>query len=628
MPLKVELAEVRELGPCAYRWPHGVERFDRCWEVVARADGETVRVRHALGERDVYGRRRAHSVTFLGGQPIVEGVAADDHARLRALLSLVKGPDGRMVRRAAELPPGYEVFLLVDHASEIQAPYTRRGLAAKVREDDLEAWVALAALRARVRDGATSRCPRAPHAAGPAAGSREGRETPAPSRSCGIGIARKLEVRTVRQGRCNVVELERRDIERSGGAEIPVRWIERETPTKERNGTVVTISKLLVPRISQELVVRYVERQLPFFRQDPVVIVNGHRCQARRPQAVKERRFEPTDEQREVLGDVTLEVGVAAAPLDEGLYGVAVTTASGALVAVESAGVEKKEFGTYLFGEVECPALEDERYELAPYDATRSLRLNPQHPVAAVLIGFIGASLEQVREELAEEFRHRRDEREFKELQRQADRIARILNEDLAEVRERFAELAALRRRGNVSRAGAQPAGEDAEGFAEGGEEPGILDEAEPPREAEAAGEGREPPDIARRGEQDPAGSDRVGPRGGEGGRRRARGGLRVEYRNLGEDEERGRYDSADKVVLINLDHPMVAAARDALGIDDPGFLRLSYEVAFTTYALGLARELLAKDPELTGDDVLFEVRDTLRRVTRRAAALYRRAAG
>jgi hypothetical protein len=99
----------------------------------------------------------------------------------------------------------------------------------------------------------------------------------------------------------------------------------------------------------------------------------------------------------------------------------------------------------------------------------------------------------------------------------------------------------------------------------------------------------------------DSASTDRVGPRGGEGRDRRARGGLRVEYRNLGEEEERGRYDAGEKVVLINLDHPMVAAARDALGIEDQGFVRLSYEIAFTTYALGLAREVLAKDPELSG---------------------------
>lgn len=446
-------------------------------------------------------------------------------------------------------------------------------------------------------------------------------------KAAAFGIAKRLEVRTVRRGRRNTVVLERKDVERSSGGEIPVRWLEQNEPTDEPNGTVVTISNLLVPKISQDQVVRFIERQLPFWRgQDPVVIVNGHRCQARRPQAVKERVFRPDSGQRSVLGDVELKVWVAGAPLEEGLYGIAITTAPGALVAVESCGVEKKEFGTYLFGEVECPRLEDERYELAPYDASRSLRLNPQHPVAAALIGFIGASLEVVRAELAEEFKSRRDEREFKELQRQADRIARILNEDLAEVRERFAELAALKRRGNVARAGSSTAGEAPEGFAAGGDLPGMLDELDPPREAEAVARGSEPPEVDRRGEADPSGTDRVGPRGGEGGRRRPRGGLRVEYRNLGKEEERGRYDAGEKVVLINLDHPMVDAARDSLGIDDPGFLRLSYEIAFTTYALGLARELLTKDPELTGDDVLFEVRDTLRRVTARAAALYRRA--
>lgn len=441
-------------------------------------------------------------------------------------------------------------------------------------------------------------------------------------KAAAFGIARTLRVCTVRGGKRNVVELRREDIEHSGGAEIPVRWVERDVETGEANGTVVEIEGLLV-RVSEEQVIRYIERHLAYFRQDPIVVVNGHRCGARRPEAIAEREFRPSLSQREILGDVVLRVKVAAAPLEEGLYGVAVTTGPGALVAVETAGIEKKEFGSYLFGEVECPALEDERYELAPYDLTRSLKLNPQHPVAAALVGFIGASLEEVRRELAEAYRRRRDEQEFRELQRQADQIARILNEDLAEVRERFAELAAVDRRGNVSRAGAQKAGGEPGGFVEGGEQRGVLEDLRSPREAEAVARGREAPDLVRRGEQDRGGPDMVGPRGGEGARLGTRGGLRVEYRNLGADEERGRYDSAEKVVLINLDHPMVAAARNALGIDDPGFLRLSYEIAFTTYALGLARELLARDPDLTGDDVLFEVRDTLRRVTRRAASLY-----
>lgn len=149
--MRVELLQVRDLGPCSHRWPDTVERFERCWDLVARVDGETLRLRHALGERVAYGRRRARSVTFIGGQPVVEGVGADDHASSRSLLSLIKDPDGRIVRDRSKLPEGYERFPLVAHATEIRAPRTRRALAVKVREDDLETWVALAVLRMRLR---------------------------------------------------------------------------------------------------------------------------------------------------------------------------------------------------------------------------------------------------------------------------------------------------------------------------------------------------------------------------------------------------------------------------------------------------------------------------------------------
>lgn len=172
--MRIELVEVAECGPFTHRWPEAVERFARGWDLVARVDGELARLRHGLGEREVYGRRRAHSVTFLRGQPVVEGVGADDHERSRALLSLIKGSDGRMVRRVADLPAGYEGLPIVDHAAELRAPYTRRGLAAKVREDDLEVWTRLAILRSRMRGRAGSqRRPRASGGSGAGAPSRE-----------------------------------------------------------------------------------------------------------------------------------------------------------------------------------------------------------------------------------------------------------------------------------------------------------------------------------------------------------------------------------------------------------------------------------------------------------------------
>ncbi len=67
---------------------------------------------------------------------------------------------------------------------------------------------------------------------------------------------------------------------------------------------------------------------------------------------------------------------------------------------MEFSGIQMKEFGGYLFGEVNVPALESSDSPLAPYDLSRSLQLNPQHPVAVVLLGFIGSKLEQVCGEL------------------------------------------------------------------------------------------------------------------------------------------------------------------------------------------------------------------------------------
>jgi hypothetical protein len=68
-------------------------------------------------------------------------------------------------------------------------------------------------------------------------------------------------------------------------------------------------------------------------------------------------------------------------------------------------------------------------------------------------------------------------------------------------------------------------------------------------------------------------------------------------------------------------------AAQIALGdgrVDDPTFRRLSYEIAFSEYAMGLGYELSKQDPNMPPDDLLYEVRSTLNRISTAAVALYR----
>jgi len=137
-----------------YRWPDATEFFDYGWEGRCATPRGESSFRHGVGSREVYGRVRVHTVTWIDGAPVVEGVAADDYPVTRALMSLVKLPDGSMARTPADVPGGYGEFRVVDHSAEIQAPYTRRGMAVKIRVDDVAGWLHHAVLRGRRGDGA------------------------------------------------------------------------------------------------------------------------------------------------------------------------------------------------------------------------------------------------------------------------------------------------------------------------------------------------------------------------------------------------------------------------------------------------------------------------------------------
>ncbi len=146
--MHVELTRVEPSGPFDFRWPQAVEHFEDGWEGIATGFGVRARFLHGIGERFVYARRRVHTVTFLDGEPFVEGVAADDYERSQALLSLIKPWKGhRLARDPYEVPEWAQEFELVNHRDEIDAPYSKRCLALKIRVDDLDRWVTHAVAR-------------------------------------------------------------------------------------------------------------------------------------------------------------------------------------------------------------------------------------------------------------------------------------------------------------------------------------------------------------------------------------------------------------------------------------------------------------------------------------------------
>jgi hypothetical protein len=450
-------------------------------------------------------------------------------------------------------------------------------------------------------------------------------------KSAAFGIGKRLEVATVRNEVRNVVELERAEVERSEGGDIPTNWLVRnQTAPNVPNGTVVTVDGISIRRMGAEPLIRLVERHLAFWRAvSPRVAIGTHVCSPWEPDVASVSHFTPPAALHGQLSDIDLTVRASRVPLDEGYRGVAVTAGQGNLVAVETAGVDSKEFGNYLFGDVDVPRLEEPADDgtLLAYDSTRSLQLNYSHPVAAALVGFIGSSLEQVRKGLVEEHRKVREQEDSRRLSEAAKEIEDLLNKDLAEVSNRLNEMRDFRKRtGAISRAGEEEDFEEPHDHVVGKDVSGLLDRLEPRDRSDVATEPTNATDPGvPHGTPDPEGTDSLRHQGHAGDRKRRTGGLQVEFANLGKNEERSHYDADHKVILINLDHPMVSAAKGVGGVEDVAFRRLSYEIAFTQYALALAKEVYERDPDITADDALFEVRDALRRVTSRGAALYSR---
>lgn len=87
----------------------------------------------------------------------------------------------------------------------------------------------------------------------------------------------------------------------------------------------------------------------------------------------------------------------------------------------------------------------------------------------------------------------------------------------------------------------------------------------------------------------------------------------------------RAYFDQDTAKIVNNLDHRALeeALAVDGGNVEGTAFRRLSYEAAFTENALALARLECARNPEIDGDEVVYEVRDALRRISQRAVSLY-----
>ena len=174
-------------------------------------------------------------------------------------------------------------------------------------------------------------------------------------KSAAFGVGNEFEIDTVRSGKRNVVKLTREMIERSAGEEIPLSWLIRNEAVDSPNGTTITISDVFLKPLLVKPIIEYIERHLVAYRgSKPKVAVNEHFCEYREPEVVSEHEFLAPKDQFELLDGVSLTVKTSRAPLPRDEWGISITAGTGNLVAKEDCGVCSKEYGNYLFGDVDA----------------------------------------------------------------------------------------------------------------------------------------------------------------------------------------------------------------------------------------------------------------------------------
>jgi hypothetical protein len=444
-------------------------------------------------------------------------------------------------------------------------------------------------------------------------------------KSAAFGIANTLRVTTVRNGLRSKVELTRSAIEsKEADHNVPVAILENSQPTTEPNGTTIEIEKIQLKRIDPNSIIRHIERHIAHW-PNAAVFVNMHKCEFVEPPVATIHTIPSKGTPFEVvLGDVELKVKVAKAPLEEELQGIAIIS-GGVWHETSLAGSERKPFANYIFGSVEVPALAADRSPISPFDMSRSMRLNPRNEIVAQIYGFVGLNIERIRLELEKQDRERRNAAEAKKLEKEASAIAEIINKDFADWKTQIRKVSA-QFSGRTDIFSGTALGDDEAVLVTGTELPAsvVNTTGGPGPMGGGGGSDQSSASGGKKFEITPDSSDATADRvKGRPKRNPNAGGFRVDFANMGTEEARAKYERDNRTIFINLEHPQITAARQRGGLEDPSFRRLSFEVAFSEYAIALASEMAGAGHYLDPVDPITDIRATINRLAVAGAKLY-----
>jgi len=456
---------------------------------------------------------------------------------------------------------------------------------------------------------------------------RPGRGMFGTGKSAAFGIANLLRVTTTKNGKRSKVELRRADIERPEAVDtVPIRILESEVAVNEPNGTVVEVGEINLKSIDTNAIIREIERHTAFWKS-ATVFVGTHQCQYVEPSIRIEKEFAASETPfAQSLGDVRLRIAVSKAPLAREQQGIAITS-NGVLHESTLAGQDKRQFANYVFGNIDVPALAEDKSPIPPFDMSRSGQLNPKNDLVRSITAFVGMKLELILQELEEEERLRKQNEETKRLQKEADAIANLINQDFQKWKVQIQNVLAHTVGAKDYKPSIIADDEDFDVLAGKGNEaankasdeggpPDLRDDVPRPPNPDP-----QPKNSAETYEADENGTERTGQRKMDPKKKSRGGGFSVEFRELGVHEPRAKYEASERSILVNVEHPQLAAALKLGGIEDVAFRRLAYEVAFAEYSIALSVEMANDGHFMDPQDAITAVREGMNRMATLAAS-------
>ena len=435
-------------------------------------------------------------------------------------------------------------------------------------------------------------------------------------------IANMFEISTIRNNKLYEIKLPKKELKKfeKTGQDIPLNdfVITKGKKVNEPNGTTIKISELN-QKVNRKEVIDYIEKQISYFK-GAEVWVDKHQCQYTEPYSKEVLKFN-TSKTHPELGNIDLIIKVAGEPLEKNEFGIKILSNS-TLQEITLCGSEGKEMSDYIFGEINCPELDSDNQEIAATTIARDMTLNQNNKIVKSLYSFIGLHVEDVRKRLVKENEEKKQSEEAKKLEKEAKKISDKLNQhfqkfkDKIKIRQsRYADgvngIAAASNSGKNDNKGSLTIGDEIEALLNN--DLNILRSQNSRKNTNDKKENN-PKDLEEKRNESKKGKKVNGE-----GKNKSSGGteFKVKYQNNLPENPRAKFQADKNTVFINLDHPYIADLKKGDASKDVTknlfFTKISHEIAYTEYAMGLVNLLHSK--QYYGEDTadyLREVRDII----------------